>query len=203
MRKTPRLRARAACAPAVSLPVLTAPAHAHEPRKGPNGGELVDAGAYHIEVIGRGSALEVLVSDATDKPLSAAGFKAMAIMVIDGPHAPHRSGAKPRRQEARRAAPLTISTVKRRGSADLARWQDRDGASTDDSRTQAGANAHDSYPVRRPRRRASRVGRLRLAQPGLGSCFALPAQWTNGLSARGPFRQPDAKAWWRAIAIRH
>jgi hypothetical protein len=99
-------------APAVSLPVLTAPAHAHEPRKGPNGGELVDAGAYHIEVIGRGSALEVLVSDATDKPLSAAGFKAMAIMVIDG--RTHRIALEPSPDGKKLvgAAPSPISTVK-------------------------------------------------------------------------------------------
>ena len=69
---------------ALSLLLLSAPAFAHEPRKGPNGGELVDAGSYHIEVIGRGTTIEVLVSDATDKPLPTAGFKAMAIMVIEG-----------------------------------------------------------------------------------------------------------------------
>jgi hypothetical protein len=67
-----------------ALTVLASPAFAHEPRKGPNGGELVDAGSYHIEVIGRGTVIEVLVSDATDKPLPTTGFKALAIMVIDG-----------------------------------------------------------------------------------------------------------------------
>ncbi len=44
----------------------------------------MDAGSYHIEVIGKGTAIEVLVSDATDKAVSASGFKALAIMVIDG-----------------------------------------------------------------------------------------------------------------------
>ena len=68
----------------LALALLATPAFAHEPRKGPNGGELVDAGSYHIEVIGRGTAIEVLVSDATDKPLPTTGFKALAIMVIDG-----------------------------------------------------------------------------------------------------------------------
>jgi hypothetical protein len=67
----------------ISAPV-SLPALAHEPRKGPNGGELVDAGSYHIEVIGRGTAIEILVSDAADKLLEATGFKALAIMVIDG-----------------------------------------------------------------------------------------------------------------------
>ena len=69
---------------ALALMLLALPALAHEPRNGPNGGALVDAGSYHIEVIGRGTALEVLVSDATDKPLQATGFKALAILVIDG-----------------------------------------------------------------------------------------------------------------------
>jgi hypothetical protein len=69
---------------ALALTLIAAPAFPHEPRKGPNGGALVDAGSYHIEVVGSGSTLEVLVSDATDKPLPAAGFKALAIIVIDG-----------------------------------------------------------------------------------------------------------------------
>lgn len=59
-------------------------AHAHEPRKGPNGGELVDAGNYHVEVVGKGMSLEVYVSDSLDRPLKANDFKALAIMVIDG-----------------------------------------------------------------------------------------------------------------------
>lgn len=69
---------------AFALALLATSAFAHEPRKGPNGGELVDAGAYHIEVIGRGTTIEVLVSDSTDRPVSTTGFKALAIMVIDG-----------------------------------------------------------------------------------------------------------------------
>ncbi len=69
---------------AVGIALASIPAFAHEPRKGPNGGELVDAGSYHIEVIGRGAAIEVLISDAMDKPVPAAGFKALAIVVVDG-----------------------------------------------------------------------------------------------------------------------
>lgn len=69
---------------AVALALASIPAFAHEPRKGPNGGELVDAGIYHIEVIGKGKAIEVLISDARDKPMPATGFKALAIMVVDG-----------------------------------------------------------------------------------------------------------------------
>jgi hypothetical protein len=70
----------------IGLAALMTPAaaRAHEPRKGPHGGELVDAGTYHVEVVGRGTLLEVYVSDAADRPLKADEFKALAIMVIDG-----------------------------------------------------------------------------------------------------------------------
>ncbi|MCO4053355.1 MAG: hypothetical protein HEQ16_04770 [Bosea sp.] len=69
---------------AVLLILSPLAALAHEPRKGPNGGALVDAGSYHIEVIGKGATLDVLVSDLNDKPLPATGFKALAILVVDG-----------------------------------------------------------------------------------------------------------------------
>lgn len=69
----------------LAFALIASPALAHEPRKGPNGGDLVDAGtAYHVEIVGQGATLTVHVSDATDKPLPAAEFKALAIMVIDG-----------------------------------------------------------------------------------------------------------------------
>lgn len=69
---------------AVAAMLVASGAVAHEPRKGPNGGELVDAGSYHIEVVGKGTAVDVFVSDSLDRPLSATGFKALAIIVIDG-----------------------------------------------------------------------------------------------------------------------
>ncbi len=57
---------------------------AHEPRKGPHGGVLVDAGPYHVEVTVKGTTVDVYVSDGGDRPLPAAGFKATAILAIDG-----------------------------------------------------------------------------------------------------------------------
>jgi hypothetical protein len=69
---------------ALAFTLLASTGFAHEPRKGPNGGDLVDAGAYHVEIVGKGSAVEVFVSDSLDRPLSATGFKALAIIVIDG-----------------------------------------------------------------------------------------------------------------------
>ncbi len=59
-------------------------AHAHEQRQGPRGGALVDAGAYHVEVVTRERVIEIFVSDAGDKPLSASGFKALAILTSGG-----------------------------------------------------------------------------------------------------------------------
>lgn len=72
---------------AVSL-VLMAPlaVMAHDPRPGPNGGLKVDAGArYHAELVTKGTPEVVLfLYDATDKPIPSAGFRAQAILVIDG-----------------------------------------------------------------------------------------------------------------------
>lgn len=69
--------------------VLTASllsAAAHEPRKGPNGGALVDAGArYHVELVAKGSDdVVVILSDLNDKPVASAGFKAHAILIVGG-----------------------------------------------------------------------------------------------------------------------
>jgi hypothetical protein len=61
----------------------TPPASAHD-SKGPNGGWVTDAGKYHVELVGKGTRLEVFVSDAKDAPLPATGFKALAILVIEG-----------------------------------------------------------------------------------------------------------------------
>lgn len=60
------------------------PAQAHEPRLGPRGGALVDAGAYHVEVVSKDAVLDVFVSDINDKPLSATGFKGLAILAVAG-----------------------------------------------------------------------------------------------------------------------
>jgi hypothetical protein len=71
-------------AAAFAAQFLNTAVEAHEPRKGPNGGELVDAGRYHVEVVGNGTLLEVYVSDSLDRPLKAGDFKALAIVLIDG-----------------------------------------------------------------------------------------------------------------------
>lgn len=57
----------------------------HEAAKGQNGGLRVDAGKYHAELVVDGTpTVVVFLSDADDKPIPAAGFKANAILVIEG-----------------------------------------------------------------------------------------------------------------------
>jgi hypothetical protein len=78
------VRALPALALAVAL-ALTAPLAAHEAATGRNGGLRVDAGGYHTELLVDGStSVVVFLSDVDDKPIPAAGFKATAILIIDG-----------------------------------------------------------------------------------------------------------------------
>jgi hypothetical protein len=97
---------------AAAFILLAVPALAHEPRKGPNGGDLVDAGAYHIEVAAKGTTVDVFVSDNIDRPVSAAGFKALAIIVIDGKT--QRVALQPTGDSKRLSgtAPAAVATVK-------------------------------------------------------------------------------------------
>ena len=72
---------------AVSLMLLTPlAAMAHDPRPGPNGGLKVDAGTrYHAELVAKGTPeVALILYDAADKPIPSAGFRAQAILVIDG-----------------------------------------------------------------------------------------------------------------------
>jgi hypothetical protein len=71
---------------ALATALLAAPAAAHQPRVGPHGGALVDAGnRHHAELVVDGSAkVTVHLSDMSDAGVSSKGFKADAILVIDG-----------------------------------------------------------------------------------------------------------------------
>ncbi len=66
--------------------LLAGPALAHQPRLGPHGGPLVDAGAQnHVELVADGSAtVTVHFSNLADQPVPSKGFKANAILAIDG-----------------------------------------------------------------------------------------------------------------------
>lgn len=64
--------------------LLPAAALAHQPRPGPNGGLMVDAGSYHAELLADGSeTVTLFLFDAADKPVESAGFKANAILVVN------------------------------------------------------------------------------------------------------------------------
>lgn len=64
--------------------LMPALALAHEPRPGPNGGLMVDAGSYHAELLADGSeTVTLFLFDAADKPVESAGFKANAILVVN------------------------------------------------------------------------------------------------------------------------
>jgi membrane fusion protein, heavy metal efflux system len=56
---------------------------AHE-AAGRHGGRVADAGPFHIELVTRGPEVVVHVSDGTQKPVPAAGFRGTAILVVDG-----------------------------------------------------------------------------------------------------------------------
>lgn len=66
--------------------VLASTAEAHSPATGPNGGKVVHAGTnYHVELVANGGTQVVLhLADADDKPLPSTGFRANAILVING-----------------------------------------------------------------------------------------------------------------------
>ncbi len=70
----------------LAISLLPYAALAHEPRPGPNGGLKVDAGArYHAELVARGAPEVVLfLYDANDQPIPAAGFRANAILIVEG-----------------------------------------------------------------------------------------------------------------------
>ena len=62
-----------------ALPVL-----AHEVAQGPNGGRVVEAGEYHVEAVATGPVIDVFLTDAADKPVTATGFKVLAILAVGG-----------------------------------------------------------------------------------------------------------------------
>ncbi|MFG1280276.1 hypothetical protein [Xanthobacter autotrophicus] len=69
----------------IALPLLATPLLAHEPGTGAHGGVRVDAGHYHAELVADGKpAVSLYLSDGSDKPVPADGFKANAILVVDG-----------------------------------------------------------------------------------------------------------------------
>ncbi|MFG1330892.1 hypothetical protein V5F41_06505 [Xanthobacter autotrophicus] len=69
----------------LATPLVTTPLLAHEPGMGANGGVRVDAGHFHAELVADGTpSVSLYLSDGSDKPVPAEGFKANAILVVDG-----------------------------------------------------------------------------------------------------------------------
>jgi len=60
------------------------PLAAHDVVKGTNGGRVVDAGAHHVELVVKGTAVTVFVTDSADKPVVVNGFKGLAILTVGG-----------------------------------------------------------------------------------------------------------------------
>ena len=59
-------------------------AMAHASKIGANGGAQTDAGSFHIEVVPKGTTLQVFLRDHSDNDVKTDGFKGTAIFVIDG-----------------------------------------------------------------------------------------------------------------------
>jgi hypothetical protein len=63
--------------------IIAGAALAHDPRP-KHGGQIVEAGDYHVEAVVKGTALEVFIYGHDDKPVVAKGFKGTAILVVQG-----------------------------------------------------------------------------------------------------------------------
>ena len=57
--------------------------HGHV-EKGPNGGQLTEAGDYHIELIAKDTSVEINVMDHDNKPMPTKDFKGLAILSAGG-----------------------------------------------------------------------------------------------------------------------
>lgn len=69
----------------LATPLVTTPILAHEPGTGAHGGVRVDAGHFHAELVADGTPdVSLYLSDGSDKPVPAEGFKANAILVVEG-----------------------------------------------------------------------------------------------------------------------
>ena len=70
---------------ALLLPIfLAAAASAHGPKLGPNGGPVVHAGDYHVEMTAKGTALTVYLLGDDEKAVTTKGFKGTGIFAING-----------------------------------------------------------------------------------------------------------------------
>ena len=64
--------------------LFAAVASAHGPKLGPNGGPVVHAGEYHVEMVAKGTALTVYLLDDDEKAVTTKGYKGTGIFAVDG-----------------------------------------------------------------------------------------------------------------------
>jgi hypothetical protein len=69
---------------AAALLGLPSVALAHGPSRGPNGGQMQDIGGYHGELLAQDGRLTFFLFDTNDRPLSASGTTATAIVLAGG-----------------------------------------------------------------------------------------------------------------------
>ena len=67
-----------------SFVLATFAAVAHEPRRGTNGGQKVDIGSNHAELVAEGKTLRLFLFDGADQPIPAAGATAQAVILAGG-----------------------------------------------------------------------------------------------------------------------
>jgi len=65
----------------LSLAVTAVAQHNHAAQKGPNGGPVEDVAGVHLEFVSSGNALTFYVLDESNKPTSAKGIVASALVV--------------------------------------------------------------------------------------------------------------------------
>ena len=73
---------RTLAAVALTLFILGS-AQAHD-RKGPNGGRILDAGSFHVELVGKGSNVEVYITDQVGKPVATLDMRGVAMLSVLG-----------------------------------------------------------------------------------------------------------------------
>ncbi|PZW39458.1 hypothetical protein C8P66_12837 [Humitalea rosea] len=78
---TPRRHLAALLTGFVLAPVA---GRAHEPRRGPNGGQKVDIGSNHAELVAEGNTLRLFLFDGADRPIPVAGVTAQVVILAGG-----------------------------------------------------------------------------------------------------------------------
>ncbi|HZA01469.1 MAG TPA: hypothetical protein VE665_04230 [Hyphomicrobiaceae bacterium] len=68
----------------IAASAASAHSHGKGSSKGPNGGAVSHAGNYHVELVAKGTSVDVFVTDAKDKPVPAERMKATAILLVKG-----------------------------------------------------------------------------------------------------------------------